>query len=191
MPPILSKKVPTTVAPLCVILVLTVLLCGACGNRSWHGTVLERPLEVPVITGIDHRGEPFDSNTLAGRLQIVFFGYTFCPDYCPATMYEIADALAIQRAEIQAQIDVLFVSVDPERDNLERLSAYVDQFHPSIRGIRVQDQAVLDAVTSGYGVFVASGAQSNSDNVYLVDHTIRVYLLNREDAWRSPTVVIL
>ena len=162
------------------ILVLSVLACAACGNAAWHGTVLEPPLEVPVIAGVDHRGTPFDSGALAGRLQVVFFGYTFCPDFCPATLYAVTDALSVQSKSVQAEVDVLFVTVDPQRDNRGRLEAYVSQFHPSVRGIRLEEPEALAALTAGYGVYVDSGAESAGDDVYLVDHTTRVYVLNRE-----------
>ena len=178
-PPRMPARVPNSI-PLAAVLFLAVLLCVACGAGTWHGTVLEPPLEVPAIAGVDHRGDPFDSGSLEGRLQVVFFGYTFCPDICPATLYEVVDALSAQSEAVQEEVDVLFVTIDPQRDNLGRLDAYVNQFHPSVRGIRLEDPEVLSDVTSGYGVYVDSGAESAGDDVYLVDHTTRVYVLNRE-----------
>lgn len=172
-------RAPNSIS-LAAVLFLAVLLCAACGAGTWHGTVLEPPLEVPAIAGVDHRGDPFDSGSLAGRLQVVFFGYTFCPDICPATLYEVADALSAQSETVRQQVDVLFVTVDPQRDGPGRLEAYVGQFHPSVRGIRLEDPEALAALTAGYGVYVASGAESSGDDVYLVDHTTRVYVLNRE-----------
>ena len=162
------------------VLFLSTLLCAACGTAAWHGTVLEPSLEVPVIVGVDHQGNPFDSGSLEGRLQVVFFGYTFCPDFCPATLHEVADALSAQSEAVQEEVDVLFVTVDPQRDNPGRLEAYVSQFHPSVRGIRLEEPEALAALTAGYGVYVDSGAESAGDDVYLVDHTTRVYVLNRE-----------
>lgn len=162
------------------VLFLSALLCAACGTAVWHGTVLEPPLEVPVIAGVDHQGNSFDSGSLEGRLQVVFFGYTFCPDFCPATLHEVADALSAQSEAVQEEVDVLFVTVDPQRDNLGRLEAYVNQFHPSVRGIRIENSKALTDLTAGYGVYVESGAESASDDVYMVDHTTRVYVLNRE-----------
>ena len=167
------------IVPVAAALFLAALLCMSCGTATWHGTVLEPPLEVPVITGVDHRGDPFDSGSLEGRLQVVFFGYTFCPDFCPATLYEVADALSAQSAAVQEEMDVLFVTVDPQRDSPGRLEAYVSQFHPSVRGIRLEDEALAN-LTAGYGVYVDSGAESAGDEIYMVDHTIRVYVLNRE-----------
>ena len=165
--------------PTAAALFLAALLCMSCGTAAWQGTVLEPPLDVPVIAGVDHRGDPFDSGSLEGRLQVVFFGYTFCPDFCPATLYEVADALSAQSAAVQEEVDVLFVTVDPHRDSPGRLEAYVSQFHPSVRGIRLEDEALAN-LTAGYGVYVDSGAESAGDEIYMVDHTIRVYVLNRE-----------
>lgn len=179
LPPRVPARAPNSI-PLVAVLFLAVLLCAACGAGTWHGTVLEPPLEVPAIAGVDHQGDPFDSGSLEGRLQVVFFGYTFCPDICPATLYEVADALSAQSEAVQEEVDVLFVTIDPQRDNLGRLDAYVNQFHPSVRGIRLEEPEALAALTAGYGVYVASGAESAGDDVYLVDHTTRVYVLNRE-----------
>ena len=178
-PPRVPARVPNSI-PLAAVLFLAALLCAACGAGTWNGTVLEPPLEVPAIAGVDHRGDPFNSGSLAGRLQVVFFGYTFCPDICPATLYEVADALSAQSESVRQQVDVLFVTVDPQRDGPGRLEAYVGQFHPSVKGIRLEDPEALAALTAGYGVFVDSGAESAGDDVYLVDHTARVYVLNRE-----------
>ncbi len=166
--------------PLAAVLFLAALLCAACGAGTWRGTALEPPLEVPAIAGVDHRGDPFDSGSLEGRLQVVFFGYTFCPDICPATLHEVADALSAQSQAVQQQVDVLFVTVDPQRDGLGRLEAYVGQFHPSVKGIRLEDPEALASLTTGYGVYVDSGAEATDDDVYLVDHTTRVYVLNRD-----------
>ena len=176
----IANRSPSFRRMLAAILFLAALLCTSCGAAPWHGTVLEPPLEVPAIAGVDHRGDPFDNGLLAGRLQVIFFGYTFCPDICPATMYEVADALSAQTEAVQEQVDVLFVSIDPQRDGLGRLEAYVGQFHPSVRGIRLEDSEALVALTAGYGVYVDSGAESAEDDVYLVDHTARVYVLDRE-----------
>lgn len=178
-PPRVPARVPNSI-PLAAVPFLAVLLCAACGAGTWHGTVLEPPLEVPTMAGVDHRGDPFDSGSLEGRLQVVFFGYTFCPDICPATLHEVADALSAQSEAVQQQVEVLFVTVDPQRDGPGRLKAYVGQFHPSVKGIRLEDPEALAALTAGYGVYVASGAESAGDDVYLVDHTARVYVLNRE-----------
>ena len=171
---------PRSTIPTAAVLFLLTLLGASCGTAAWHGTVLEPSLEVPVIAGVDHQGIPFDSGSLAGRLQVVFFGYTFCPDFCPATLHEVADALSAQSEAVQEEVDVLFITVDPQRDNLGRLEAYVNQFHPSVRGIRIENAKALTDLTAGYGVYVESGAKSASDNVYMVDHTTRVYVLNRE-----------
>ena len=167
------------IVPTAAALFLAALLCMSCGTAAWQGTVLEPPLDVPVIAGVDHRGDPFDSGSLEGRLQVVFFGYTFCPDFCPATLHEVADALSAQSEAVQEEVDVLFVTVDPQRDSLGRLEAYVGQFHPAVRGIRLEDEALAN-LTAGYGVYVDSGAESAGDEIYMVDHTVRVYVLNRE-----------
>lgn len=152
---------------------------GACANGgAYQGTYIDPPLEMPVIRGMDGRDRPFDSADLQGKVQVVFFGYTFCPDFCPTVMYEITEAYT-DLARQRDQIEVLFVSVDPQRDTSARLRTYVDLFHGDFRGIRIADPDSLDEVAAGYGLFLESHRQHDDDTEYLVDHTVRTYVLDR------------
>lgn len=163
------------------------LACGFClaacaSTPSYAGTHIDPPLEVPSIVGLDLDNRPFDSTAFegqAGKVQIVFFGYTFCPDMCPAAMHTIAEAYA-ELPRVQDEIEVLFVTVDPERDTPERLRAYLSAFHAEFRGIRIEDAGALERVAVPYGIYIDSHREAPADQSYLVDHTVRTYVTDRQ-----------
>ncbi len=157
--------------------VLTLAACTP--TPSYQGLYLDPPLEVPAIVGTDLSAQPYDSALLENHVKVVFFGYTFCPDICPGIMHVIAEAYtALPRR--QDQIEVVFVTVDPDRDTTIRLAAYLVNFHADFQGVRVEDDTVLEALTRGYGIFVESHRDSDEDRSYLVDHTIRTYVLDKQ-----------
>ncbi|KLL09819.1 MULTISPECIES: SCO family protein [Protofrankia] len=108
-------------------------LPGAAGVR---GVALQQPLSKPDIrlTGTDGRPYDFRAAT-AGRLTLLFFGYTHCPDICPTTMADIAAALSTLPPADRAQVSVVFVTSDPQRDTPAALGSWLAQFDPSFVGL--------------------------------------------------------
>jgi cytochrome oxidase Cu insertion factor (SCO1/SenC/PrrC family) len=128
------------------------------------------------FTLIDQTGKPRSDTDFRGKLLLVFFGYTTCPDICPTELMQIG--LAVDRMGAAAdQVQPLFISVDPERDTPEVLAPYVAQFHPRLIGLTgtpAEIRAIADAYKAYYAKYVpADGA------VYLIDHTGFVYLMGR------------
>ena len=124
----------------------------------------------------DHTGKLRTLADFKGKVVFLFFGYTQCPDVCPTTMAEMAavmQALGPQAAQVQ----VLFVTVDPERDTQELLAQYVPAFHPSFIGLR-GDAATTAATAKEFKVFYAKSAGTTPDN-YSVDHTYGSYVFDR------------
>lgn len=122
-------------------------------------------------------GEVFRLNAQQGNLVLIFFGYTSCPDVCPTTLAELNLALEELKPEDAAQVKVVFVTVDPERDTPERTQEYVDHFNPNFIGLS-GTVSELAPVWNGYGIF-RQIAESSSAAGYLVDHTARVTLIDR------------
>ncbi len=125
---------------------------------------------------IDQTGKPRSDTDFRGKLLLVFFGYTTCPDICPTELMQIG--LAVDRlGDAADQVQPLFISVDPERDTPEVLAPYVAQFHPRLIGLTgtpEQVRAVADAYKAYYAKYLpADGA------AYLIDHTGFVYLMGR------------
>jgi protein SCO1/2 len=125
---------------------------------------------------VDHTGKPRTLADFKGKVVFLFFGYTQCPDVCPTTMAEMAAVMQALGPQAD-QVQVLFVTVDPERDTQELLSQYVPAFHPSFIGLRGESAATA-AVAKEFKVFYAKSAGTTPDN-YSVDHTYGSYVFDR------------
>lgn len=168
----------------CLILSVDLLLLSGCAdNHTYTGQLFEERLPVADIQGTSHRGDPFDLADLRGKTVLVFFGYTCCPDVCPMTLLEVGDALSgIEESSprIAESVAAVFVTVDPERDSVERMAQYVTALHPAITGV-VVDPEQLEAIKSSFGVYAQkSEASASSDAGYLVDHTAAIYVIDKE-----------
>jgi protein SCO1/2 len=125
----------------------------------------------------DHSGAPVTDATYRGRMMLIFFGFTHCPDFCPAelqTMAEVLDRLG----EDAARVAPLFITVDPERDTPEWLARYVDQFDPRIIGLTGAAEQIA-AVARAYRVYYAKVYLPDATS-YVVDHSTFVYLMDAE-----------
>ncbi|MEW6083817.1 MAG: SCO family protein [Chloroflexota bacterium] len=127
-------------------------------------------------------GEVFQLNAFRGNFILLFFGYTSCPDVCPTTLAELNLALAKLEPEDAAQVKVVFVTVDPERDTPERTQEYVDNFNQTFIGLS-GTESELAPVWKSFGIFRAI-ADGSSATGYLVDHTARVTLIDRDGKLR-------
>ena len=130
----------------------------------------------------DHNGRPVTLETFRGKLVVLFFGYTHCPDVCPTTLSDMAQALKLVPPAVAGKVQVLFVSVDPERDTPEILKAYVPYFHPAFLGLYGTPEEVAKAATEFKVAFrkhVEPGATG-----YLVDHSAGSYVLDEKGKLR-------
>ena len=169
-------------------LLALLFLFAACGRHEFAATVFEDSQPAEPIRGENYDGSPFDLADLEGDTILLFFGYTFCPDVCPLTLLEMAEAKRALEADapaLAADLQVVFVSIDPQRDNLARLEPYVNAFHPQFYGVRVPARE-LDAIKPAYGLYVVvAEGQSVADDYYLLDHTSGVYLIDRDGNWQG------
>ncbi len=145
--------------------------------------VLPATIELPEFSLVDQRGDPVTRNTFRGRWNLLFFGFTHCPDICPATL----QILAAARTELASVHDdplprIVFVSVDPERDTPQRLASYVDYFKADILGV-TGDVAELRKITSTLGIFFAK--QAADGEAYGVDHSAAVIVINPDADFHS------
>lgn len=125
----------------------------------------------------DHRGQPRSLADFRGRVVVLFFGYTHCPDVCPTTLSDMAAAFKLLGPERAAQVQVLFVTVDPERDTPELLGQYVPYFHPDFLGLHGTSEEVARAAKDFRIVYRRHVEAGASD--YLIDHTAGSYVLDR------------
>jgi protein SCO1/2 len=110
----------------------------------------------------------------------MYFGYTFCPDICPASLAELADATE-ELGEQAEEVQVVMVSVDPARDTPEALSEYMDYFDPSFVGLTGSNEEIA-AVADAYGVFYQA-EEGTAATGYLVDHLASVFVIDKNGDW--------
>jgi len=145
---------------------------------SFRGTTYAEPYPAAPEIELTHaNGTNYRLSEMRGKVVMLFFGYTSCPDVCPTTMAELKQAL--EKIGDQAdQVQVLYVTVDPQRDTPARVQEYVDHFNPSFIGLS-GSESELAKVWSDYGVFreIVDGTSAAG---YLVNHTARVTMIDQQ-----------
>lgn len=171
-----------------VLVLLSFLLLGAalagCDPRA-----PEARFQLTDVTGApfgkalaltDHNGKARTLEDFKGKVVVIFFGFLNCPDVCPTTLAElgqVAKALGPDAARLQ----VLFVTVDPERDTAEVMRQYVTSFHPDFLGLRGDASATAQAAKE-FKIFYQKQAQSGTN--YSVDHSAGTYILDPQGRLR-------
>ncbi len=126
----------------------------------------------------DQRGEPFSLESQRDKVVLLYFGYTYCPDFCPTTMLDmmqVGDLLGDNADRTQ----VVMVSVDPARDTPEHLAEYLEFYDPGFIGLTGSPEATLDA-TRSYGVMAAPREPAEGSDGYLVDHSTSLFGIDPE-----------
>jgi protein SCO1/2 len=125
----------------------------------------------------DHTGRPRTSEDFRGKLMLVYFGFTGCPDVCPSDLQNIG--LAMERlGEAAKRVQPLFITVDPERDTAAHLADYVPMFHPRLIGL-TGDAAAIHKAAAAYRVYYAKVPNPKGDD-YTVDHSAFIYLMDAD-----------
>ena len=118
---------------------------------------------------------PVDTQALRGKILLIYFGYTHCPDISPTALATSSQALNTLAAEERARVRLLMVSLDPERDQLPQLQAYTAFFHPAMTGIS-GTSAEIGRIAGNFGVRY-SKQTPKADGSYVVDHTAATYVV--------------
>lgn len=142
--------------------------------------VLPEPRDIPPFSLIDQDGAPFGPEGLTGAWSLLFFGFTHCPDICPGTLYDLQLlSSAVDQAASSLPYQVVFFSVDPERDTPERLKEYVAFFDPDFRAVTGDHEQMLP-LTRKLGIAYRIEEHDEGEEVYNVDHSASVLLINPE-----------
>lgn len=138
----------------------------------------QRPLPLSAMDFrlTDHEGNEVGPDTLIGRPTMVFFGFTYCPDVCPTTLSDISGWLD-EMGEDAARLDVIFITVDPERDTVKAMAEYVGYFHPSIRGWTGQEEQIARAADGFRATYKKVQTEGGE---YTMNHTASVFLFDAE-----------
>ena len=165
------------------LLFALVLLSGCSPSIiDLHGSPYEPPAPAPEFAIPSSAGTTFDLSSQRGRIVLLYFGYTFCPDVCPATLAELR-LLFEREPSLEGDVIVAMITVDPDRDTLPHLREYLAAFNPAFIGLRAEG-AELDNVQEAYGIFAERDSESDPEN-YLVTHTARLFLIDSQGLLRT------
>ncbi len=131
---------------------------------------------------VDQDGNKVTDKDFAGKPSVIFFGYTSCPDVCPTTLLNLSNWLKAIGPDAE-KLNVLFISVDPERDTPAHMKEYLSSFDPRIRGLTGTDDQVA-AVAKAYRVYYKR--IPGEDGGYTMDHSSAIYLMDRAGQFVAP-----
>ena len=159
-----------------LVALTSLLAVGAIVWAFWPAPKPERPLAIGGDFSLTYEtGEVADTRAMfSGRPMLVYFGYTFCPDVCPTTLLD----MVVASEETAVDEALVFVSVDPARDQPQEIAAYTDLFSPALHGFTGTVEAV-EAVKADWAVYSARH-DSEEFTEYLVDHTTLIFLTDEE-----------
>jgi cytochrome oxidase Cu insertion factor (SCO1/SenC/PrrC family) len=163
-------------------IVLAAALVVALGALIGVGALLGAPAQergIATVGGpfrlIDQHGQRVSSEDFAGRYMLIYFGYTFCPDFCPLSLQVMSHSLDQLPPHAAAQVVPIFITVDPERDTVEQLANYAPLFHPGLVAL-TGSESEIRAAARAYRVHFAT-APGGEGEPYGVDHSTFMYLM--------------
>jgi protein SCO1/2 len=154
-----------------------VVLLSACGEPKlpspFHASEIGEKFAQADFYLTDHNGKPRTLADFRGKVVVLFFGYTHCPDVCPTTLADLAHAMRLLGKDAD-RVQVLFVTVDPERDKPEMLAQYVPAFHPSFLALYGDTQATTQVAKA----FDVTYQKQTTTSGYNMDHTAGTFLID-------------
>lgn len=174
MTAMLKRNTLKTIAAGAISISALALLSACSGKKAeFRGIDITGTNSAPDLALTDHNGQARHTRDFAGRVVAVFFGYTQCPDVCPTTLQEMAQVKQLL-GEDGGRLQVIFVTVDPDRDTPEVLKAYMASFDPGFLALR-GSAAQLAAVAKGFNVYYKK-VDGNTPGNYTMDHSAGSYL---------------
>jgi protein SCO1 len=165
-------------AGLVIFLVVFLFASGQLGTGGGSGpSAIGGPFNL-----VDQDGKQITEKDLQGRPFLVFFGYTHCPDVCPATLFDVSELLRVLGKDAD-RTGALFITVDPGRDTPAALKEYLSSFDPHLRGA-TGDQKAVTAAEKAYRVYSKKVPADHGD--YSMDHTALVYLMDKQGRFVAP-----
>jgi protein SCO1/2 len=162
------------------IIICSLALLGGCDSHpQFRSTDITGVEYGRVLELADHTGRPRRLEDFRGKAVVLFFGFTHCPDVCPTTLVEIAAAMK-ELGPAADRVQVLLVTVDPERDSAEALGKYVTAFDPRFLGLR-GDLAATQRVAKEFKIYFE---KRKSGETYTVDHSGQTYVIDPEGRLR-------
>lgn len=167
---------------LITVMVLANWFAGCQMFDSYKGNEMPPDTETVDFTLIDQNGQPFTLSDHKGKVVLLFFGYTYCPDVCPMTLStwkRVQEALKDRSDEVK----FVYITVDPERDTPERLKDHIEIFSKEFTGL-TSSMDTLQQVFSSYGVYHDRHKIPGSETGYLMGHTSQTFMIDKAGNWR-------
>jgi protein SCO1/2 len=186
----MTRRNRILIAAVCLVLGLggVLSLKGLVADREGLKTAASRSAQdKPLIGGefdlVDQNGVPVDQTMLIGKWSLVFFGFTYCPDYCPTTLAELA-AVQKRLGDRAKDMQIIFISIDPERDSPGMLKDYLssDGFPEGVIGLTGTPEQVARAARA-YRAFYQKVGEGEA---YTMNHSLTVYVMGPDGAFRAP-----
>ncbi|PXX91764.1 cytochrome c oxidase assembly protein [Marinobacter vulgaris] len=165
--------------PIAAVIATAFLLAGCFGDDgAWRGKDISGLMPELAFELTDTSGDTLTANETDGEIRMLFFGFTSCPDVCPATLQKLSRAVKEMPGELQQDARIVFVSVDPRRDTPERIASYVDFFSERAIGLTGEEKVLRELskryrTTFGYD-------DPDAEGNYNVSHSGAVYVFDRE-----------
>jgi cytochrome oxidase Cu insertion factor (SCO1/SenC/PrrC family) len=167
---------------LTAFLLAVLVICGMLLYRLWMERVPQATVTGEALVGgpfelTDHNGNKVTDQTYRGRMMLIYFGFTYCPDACPTALGVMSAAL--DKLDVAAdRVVPILITVDPERDTPQVLKDYVSNFHPQMVGLTGTPEQIAQ-VAKAYRVYYQKAPGATAED-YLMDHTLMIYLMNGE-----------
>lgn len=179
----------TSTARKLLVAALAVVVLAIGGFAVWQSTTTQTgdgggsgtALVGGPFTLVDQNGKTVTDADFRGRLMLIYFGYSYCPDVCPTELHKMTVALDMLNDGLD-EVAPIFITVDPERDTVEQMKAYATLFHPNLIAL-TGTQAQTDAAVQAYRVYYKKVRGEETALDYLVDHSSFIYLMGRDGAY--------
>ena len=178
---LISFAAVAALAIVVAVFVAVVIAARGFDSELQYATLLPEPLPLPEFSLTDQHGEPFTRDSLRGQASLMFFGFTHCPDICPATLQQLALARKqlAQKTPGVALPEIILISVDPERDTPAKLAEYSAHFGDGVAAATGSLEAIRD-LTSPLGIFFEK--QPGGEGDYTVSHSTAVLFIGEDAA---------
>ena len=150
---------------------------GLFGRTEFYGNEIESPERAADFSLTSHSGEQVSLSDFENKVVLLYFGYTYCPDVCPATLSQLAIATGELTADEKDMVQVAMITVDPDRDTKELMAEYMGHFDPTYLGLTGTEAEIKEAADA-YGVYYEKQAGGPATD-YLVNHTATVFAIDK------------
>lgn len=179
---------------LAATLMVGLLAACAAAAPAWHGTPYDPPRQAPDFSLHAMDGGTIQLSDFSDKPLLLYFGYTSCPDFCPATLADLSWVFA-ELGEAADEAQVVFVTVDLARDTPDRLALYLEKFNPEFVGARAKDDAQLQSILGDFDAYAQGGEspgqpeeqaasshghEEQTEQAVTITHSARVFLIDGE-----------